>query len=165
MKKDEIIILENRGIISITGEDVKEFLQNIITNDIEKVEKNNTIFSALLSPQGKYLYEFFIIHSNGGYFLDCSKKSKEDLIALLAKYKLRSKVEISLQANFLSFVIFQELGLIKDELTYIYNDPRHHKIGLRLYINKDSINLINGPPTKKTIIIDDITERPVLKVK
>ena len=44
MKKDEIIILENRGLISITGDDVKEYLQNIITNDIEKVDQNNSIF-------------------------------------------------------------------------------------------------------------------------
>ena len=49
MEKDQIIILENRGLISVTGGDAKEFLQNIITNDIEKVDKNNSIFSALLS--------------------------------------------------------------------------------------------------------------------
>ena len=94
MKKDEIIILEDRGLISITGDDVKEYLQNIITNDIEKVDQNNSIFSALLSPQGKYLHEFFIISSNNGYFLDCSNELKKDLIGCLSKYKLRSKVEI-----------------------------------------------------------------------
>ena len=53
MEKDQIIILENRGLISITGEDAKEFLQNIITNDINKVSESSSIFSALLSPQGK----------------------------------------------------------------------------------------------------------------
>ena len=61
MEKDQIIILEDRGLISVTGDDAKEFLQNIITNDIEKVDENNSIYSALLSPQGKYLHEFFII--------------------------------------------------------------------------------------------------------
>ena len=80
MKKDEIIILKDRGLISITGDDVKEYLQNIITNDIEKVDHNNSIFAALLSPQGKYLHEFFIISSDNGYFLDCSDELKEDLI-------------------------------------------------------------------------------------
>ena len=94
MEKDQIIILKDRGLISVTGDDAKEFLQNIITNDIEKVDHSNTIFSALLSPQGKYLHEFFIISSNNGYFLDCSDKSREDLIGHLSKYKLRSKVEI-----------------------------------------------------------------------
>ena len=79
MEKDEIIILEDRGLISVTGDDAKEFLQNIITNDIEKVNKNNSIYSALLSPQGKYLHEFFIIHADKGYLIDCDNKSKEDL--------------------------------------------------------------------------------------
>jgi folate-binding Fe-S cluster repair protein YgfZ len=51
MKKEEIIILDDRGLISITGDDAKEYLQNIITNDIEKVDQSNSIFSALLSPQ------------------------------------------------------------------------------------------------------------------
>ena len=51
MKKDEIIILEDRGLISITGDDAKEYLQNIVTNDIYKVDQSNSIFSTLLSPQ------------------------------------------------------------------------------------------------------------------
>ena len=64
MEKDQIIILENRGLISITGMDAKEYLQNLITNDIGKVSKNNSVFSALLSPQGKYLFDFFIIKND-----------------------------------------------------------------------------------------------------
>ena len=48
MEKDQIIILENRGLISVTGEDAKEYLQNIITNDINKVSKSSSVFAALL---------------------------------------------------------------------------------------------------------------------
>ena len=59
MEKDQIILLEDRGLISINGEDSKNFLQNIITNDVEKVSLSETIFSAIFTPQGKYLYEFF----------------------------------------------------------------------------------------------------------
>ena len=73
MEKDQIIILKNRGLISIFGDDIIEFLQNIITNNINKVTSENSIFSALLTPQGKYLYEFFIIKSDKGYFLDCDE--------------------------------------------------------------------------------------------
>ena len=94
MKKDQIVILEDRGLISISGKDAREYLQNIITNDINKVSENNSIFSALLNPQGKYLFEFFIIKSKNGYFLDCDNTITEDLINNLAKYKLRSQVEI-----------------------------------------------------------------------
>ena len=72
MKKDQINILKDRGIISVLGKDSKEFLQNIITNDINIVNKDNSIFSGIFTPQGKYLYEFFIVKSNDGYFLDLS---------------------------------------------------------------------------------------------
>ena len=61
MKKDQIILLEDRGLVSITGEDVTNFLQNIVTNDIEKVNSSVSVFSALLTPPGKYLFEFFLI--------------------------------------------------------------------------------------------------------
>ena len=54
MEKDQIILLEDRGLISITGDDAKNFLQNIITNDIERVNNSYSIFSALFTPQGKY---------------------------------------------------------------------------------------------------------------
>ena len=70
MENDQII-LEERGLISISGEDSKEFLQNNITNNVEKVDLTNSIFSALLSPQGKYLHEFFVIKSRNGFILDC----------------------------------------------------------------------------------------------
>ena len=62
MKKDQIIILEKRGVVLISGYDAKDFLQNVITNDIKKVKENNSIFSAILTPQGKYLIEFFVIY-------------------------------------------------------------------------------------------------------
>ena len=59
MIKDQIIILQDRGLISINGKDSKNFLQNIITNDVEKVDSSSTILSALFTPQGKYLFDFF----------------------------------------------------------------------------------------------------------
>ena len=88
MEKDQIIILKNRGLISITGRDAKDFLQNIITNDINKVSSSNSIFAALLSPQGKYLYEFFVIEKNNEYLLDCDGSSAKELIKHLSKYKI-----------------------------------------------------------------------------
>ena len=94
MEKDQIIILKNRGLISIFGDDTIEFLQNIITNNINKVTTENSIFSALLTPQGKYLYEFFIVKSDKGYYLDCEEVFVDEIINNLKKYKLRSKVEL-----------------------------------------------------------------------
>jgi len=123
MEKDQIIILENRGLISVTGDDAKEFLQNIITNDIEKVDQNNSIYSALLSPQGKYLHEFFIIHVDKGYLIDCDNKSKEDLISNLSKYKLRSKVDLKdLSSDYVIGVINLE------KFNEIQSEQKSHQI-------------------------------------
>ena len=94
MEKDQIILSEDRGLILISGEDAKNFLQNIITNDIEKVSLSASIFSALFTPQGKYLFEFFLIKSKNGYLLDCDNKFTSEIIDYLLKYKLRSKIEI-----------------------------------------------------------------------
>jgi len=154
MEKDQIIILENRGLISVTGDDAKEFLQNIITNDIDKVDQNNSIYSALLSPQGKYLHEFFIIHSDKGYLIDCDNKSKEDLISNLSKYKLRSKVDLKdLSSDYVIGVInlekFNEIQSESKESsdTIIYRegplfiDPRKKELGARILSSLEKLHL------------------------
>ena len=64
-----IYILEDRGILFVQGEDCNEFLQNIITNDINKVNETNSCFASLLTPQGKYLFDFLIVKHKNGYFL------------------------------------------------------------------------------------------------
>ena len=145
MEKDQIIILKNRGLISISGDDAKDYLQNIITNDINKVSHSNSIFSALLSPQGKYLFEFFVVKDNDGYFLDCDGISVADLINHLSKYKIRSKVNITdLSSDYAIGVITlenfktiqSEIG--KNDLTVQYRnspifiDPRNNELGARI---------------------------------
>ena len=104
MKKDQINILKDRGIILVSGKDSKEFLQNIITNDINIVNKDNSIFSGIFTPQGKYLYEFFIVKSNDGYFLDCSEEFVVELKVFLEKFisfwsKILSSLKFCWSAN------------------------------------------------------------------
>jgi len=91
MEKNEVITLEDRGFIQVNGPEAKDFLQNIVTNDIEKVNNSSTIFSSILTPQGKYLYEFFVLKLKDGYLLECEKKTTAEIIKLLKFYKLRSK--------------------------------------------------------------------------
>ena len=109
MKKDQIVILEDRGLITVEGTGAKDFLQNIISNDIEKVSESNSFFSGIFTAQGKYLYEFFVIKNNNGYFLDCDNASKKELIEHLLKYKLRSKIEIK------DLSLFYVIGVISEE--------------------------------------------------
>ena len=154
MKKDQIIILEDRGLISISGEDAKDFLPNIITNNIQKVNLTNSIFSALFTPQGKYLHEFFLIKSHNGFFIDCDGQSTKNLIDNLIKYKLRSKVEIKdLSSQFVVGIInldkFKEIQLSEkkntNNISYrdcpIFIDPRSDKLGARILSTLKKLHL------------------------
>ena len=154
MEKEQIIILEDRGLISINGEEAKDFLQNIITNNIEKVNQTNSIFSALFTPQGKYLHEFFLIKSSNGFLLDCDTQSTKDLIDRLSKYKLRSKVEIKdLSLEFVVGIInldkFKEVQSNENKNTEtilyrdcpVFIDPRSDKLGARILSTLEKLHL------------------------
>ena len=166
MEKDKIIILKNRGVISIFGSEAGEFLQNIITNDINKVTTENSIFSALLTPQGKYLYEFFIVKSDKGYFLDCEEAFVDEIINNLKKYKLRSKVELeNISSNYVIGIINKDkFGEVQREInnksntiTYrdcpLFIDPRDNKLGARILSPLEKIYL-----TIKKLSLDIIDE-------
>ena len=103
MKIQNVYILEDRGILYINGADAEEFLQNMISNDINKVNEDNSCFASLLSPQGKFLFSFIIVKHKSGYFIDCEKSQTEALFRQLNVYKLRSDVKIMNLSN--EFVI------------------------------------------------------------
>ena len=154
MKKDQINILKDRGIISVLGKDSKEFLQNIITNDINIVNRDNSIFSGIFTPQGKYLYEFFIVKSNDGYFLDCSEEFVGELKVFLEKYKLNSDVDIKdISGEYVVGIIsnekFEEIKKEENKTTQtiiyrsspFFQDPRSKKLGSRVLSNLEKLYL------------------------
>ncbi len=136
------------------GEDVNEFLQNIISNDINKVTNDNSCYTSMFTPQGKYLFDFIIVKHKKGYFFDCEKKQMDDLYKQLNLYKLRSKVEIiNLSNEFVIAVISKEKFLSlsngKDKIGHtiqyredpIVLDPRNKNLGARLIINLEKLYL------------------------
>ena len=154
MNKENIYILEDRGIIYISGADTFDYLQNIISNDLDKVTDVQSCFSYLLTPQGKYLFEFIIVKHKSGYFLDCPKYQIENLYKQLTLYKLRSKVEITNLSN--EFVVaalskdkFSEFkknnnktGMtIKFREDPVILDPRCIDLGVRILINLEKLYL------------------------
>ena len=74
MNTKNVYILEDRAILYISGTDSDKYLQNLISNDIKKVNESKSCFASLLSPQGKFLFDFIIVKHKDGYFLDCEKK-------------------------------------------------------------------------------------------
>jgi len=154
MEINEAITLDDSGYILITGTEAKDFLQNIVTNDLEKVTGSSTIFSSILTPQGKYLFEFFIMKLNDEYLIECEKKIADDIIKLLNFYKLRSKVDFkNVSEKYKSLVIslekFKEISkskIIKGQ-TSLYNqdlvfiDPRNEKLGAKITSKSENLKL------------------------
>ena len=154
MNKKKLYILKDRGVLFVQGKDAKEFLQNLITNDIDKVNETNSCFASLLTPQGKYLFDFLIIKHKNGYFIDCEKLQIENLYNQLDLYKLRSKVEILNLSNefvvaalsnekFLEFEDAKNLPgfTIKYREDPIFLDPRNKELGARIIINLEKLHL------------------------
>ena len=154
MNINSAYILEDRGILFVDGADAKDFLQNIITNDINKVSDAKSCFASLLTPQGKFLFDFLVIKHKKGYFLDCEKIQIDELFKQLSLYKLRSDIQIlNLSNEFvvaaLSYEKFKSLKGSEDELGFtiryeedpILLDPRNKKLGARLVINLEKLYL------------------------
>ena len=110
---NNVYILDDRAILYINGSDSKDFLQNLISNDINKVTDNSSCFASLFTPQGKFLYEFMVVKHKSGFFIDCEKSQSEEIFKQLNLYKIRSKVEIlNLSNEFVVACFGYELSLI-----------------------------------------------------
>ena len=151
---NSVYILDDRAILYINGSDSKDFLQNLISNDMNKITDNSSCFASLFTPQGKFLYEFIILKHKQGYFIDCEKSQSESLFKQLNSYKIRSKVEIlNLSNEFVvasfSYKKFLSIEGSKDLLGYTFKyredpiilDPRNKNLGARLIINLEKLYL------------------------
>jgi len=137
-----------KGFISIKGEDSTDFIQNIISNNIKNVTDNNCIFSSLLTPQGKFLFEFIVLKIKNNFLIECNDELIKELSNKLLNYKLRSKVEIKIEDTLISidipFVKFKNLNINKlNVINYknyvIFEDPRIKNTLARAIIEKSKI--------------------------
>ena len=164
---NSVYILKDRAILYVNGQDAKDFLQNLISNDINKVTDNSSCFASLLTPQGKFLYEFIIVKHKSGFFIDCEKSQSEEILKQLNLYKIRSKVEIlNLSNEFVvasfSYEKYLSIDNSKDILGFtiryredpIVLDPRNKNLGARLIINLEKLYL----SLKKLELKDDKIE-------
>ena len=96
MEANALIILDDRGVLSVKGPDTRGFLQALISNDIDKVDPQRAIYASLLTPQGKFLHDFFIATApdGSGVLIDCEGDRLDDLLRRLAMYRLRARVEL-----------------------------------------------------------------------
>lgn len=139
--------LSDRGVISISGSDSLAFLQGIVTNDVEGVSSKQFIYAAILTPQGKYLHDFFITKFGCNFLLDCPANQISELIKRLKMYRLRAKVEIEDQSKNFSVLSIVKAGP-KNDITIsdapgsaakyrdgvAFVDPRLTELGIRVII-------------------------------
>ena len=135
--------LESRGILSVGGEDRTTFLQGLISNDIDRVAVDRAIWAALLTPQGKYLHDFFVAGIDETLYLDCESDRLMDLGKRLHRYKLRAQVELGIGEGMAGYALFgggalealnlsADAGAARSRLDgIVYTDPRLPAVGAR----------------------------------
>jgi len=141
------VLLEDRGIMAIGGEESRDFLQNLITNDVDLLSETQAIYAALLTPQGKYLYDFLLAEQSGTILVDVNSTQLPDFFRKLMMYRLRAAVTLEDASE--DWVVYALLGDVPGLGTeggssmaidggIILRDPRAAKIGARAILAKDT---------------------------
>jgi folate-binding protein YgfZ len=125
--------LSSRGFIGLEGEDTLSFLQGLITQDIRKLSTTPLLYSLMLTPQGKFLADFFIFTApSGAVVLDCPAALKEALLHSLTRYKLRARVALTdFSDQYQAHALLHLPGL--PDTPQAWSDPRHPDMGYRAY--------------------------------
>lgn len=132
-----IVSLADRGVLRVTGADAKTFLQGLLTNDMEKTGDSAAIHAGLLSPQGKILFDFFVVRSGDGYLIDAPKEQLEALAKRLSFYRLRADVAIDEAPGMAVVAIWDGAPALPEGAT-AYTDPRLAELGTRVILSDDA---------------------------
>jgi hypothetical protein len=120
--------LDDRAVIAVTGPEARPFLQGLITNDIENVAPGRAIYAALLTPQGKVLFDFLVAEGDGALLLDCARSSRDALARRLSMYKLRARVAIEPRDQ---LEVLAEWNGDRAKYAITFDDPRLPALGRR----------------------------------
>ena len=126
-------LLDDRSVISVKGADARSFLQGLVSNDMANCAVGKAVYAALLTPQGKILFEFFLVEHEDRFLLDCAALRLPDLSKRLGFYKLRAKVEIAPAPELKVAAIWGD-GAQPDHPAGLaaFADPRLPELGFRL---------------------------------
>jgi hypothetical protein len=143
MTKAKVATLSDRGVVAVTGADAVKFLHGLLTNDLERLEVRDgrlpfdadAAHAALLSPQGKILFDAFCVRTPDGFVLDVARDKAAELAKRLSLYKLRAAVRIEdVSDAYVVLALWGEdacsLGPTRD--TIAFRDPRHPDLGIRI---------------------------------
>lgn len=126
--------MQGRGLIHVEGPDARSFLQGLVSNDLDKLDAGSLLYACLLTPQGKFLHDFFIHAGDGFLLIDCEGGTRaQDLYSRLNKHRLRSKVALSVEDEHTVY------ALIGARPANALPDPRHADMGYRSFIKPDGM--------------------------
>ncbi|WLA63504.1 CAF17-like 4Fe-4S cluster assembly/insertion protein YgfZ [Bradyrhizobium diazoefficiens] len=132
--------LPDRGVVKVAGEDARNFLNGLVTTDLDRLKPGLGRFGALLTPQGKIIVDFLITEvpagHGGGFLIDCPKALAEGLATKLKFYKLRAKVTVENLSDDLGVLAAWD-GALAAQPDLAFADPRHDGLGYRILIPED----------------------------
>ncbi len=144
MKAAQICLLPERGVIEVSGPEARAFLQGLITNNMDMVTSEHAIYAALLTPQGKYLFDFFVVQHGETFLLDCEAARLPDLCKRLNFYRLRAKVtirDVSADYSVAAMIGPAQAGATQTHQDgVIYADPRLAAMGARLLLAPSALS-------------------------
>lgn len=124
--KPYFVTLPDRAVIRAGGPDAHDFLQNIISNDVDILVAQPSLYACLLTPQGKFLFDFFISRDGDDFLIECEGGARaEALLKKLTMYRLRSKVDLALEND---KPVYMAIGTEQPA------DPRHPQLGHRSFV-------------------------------
>jgi len=131
----KIAVLADRGVVRVAGEDAEKLLQGVITNDMDLLSARPAIHAALLAPQGKILFDFFVAKAADGFLLEAAADKTAELAKRLSLYRLRAKVDIEdRRADYRVFALWGGAPDICGDTAGVvsFRDPRLAALGVRL---------------------------------
>ena len=132
------------GFFLITGKDRVDFLQGLTSNDIKKVSKKEIIYSSILSPQGKFFFDFFIIDYEDSLLIECCKSFRDEFIERLSIYKLQSDINLQYKNDLKSYLIstnnLKKITKMNTDKIKYSHDPRFKEEILKVYCDEASFS-------------------------
>ncbi len=132
----EPALLPDRAVLRLSGEDRRAFLQGLITQDMDHLAPGKAIFTALLTPQGKILFDFFLVDHGDEYLIDCGRSSAEAAVKRLTLYKLRAKVAVEIDETLAVMASMAPPAATAGPDSIAFPDPRLAALGWRIIAPK-----------------------------
>lgn len=133
-----LVRLRSRGVLRLGGPDRQEFLQGLVSNDVRSVSPTRAVHAFLLTPQGKFLHDMFLLWQEDALLVDCEFDRRDDLLRRLKTYRLRSKVEIDDVSS--DHLVFAAAAGSRIDGGLGFADPRHPALGDRVLLPPDHVS-------------------------